>query len=199
MDVAALRIGAEPGRWRELGFDVDGRVALAGGVRLELDESAPRGTIASWALTGAELPESVDGLATEAGVREAAGGVHPNGVLAIDHVVVLTSSLERTTAAFQGIGVDRRRVRDAGGGVSQGFFLVGDLLVEVVEGTGLPPGAPARFWGITFVVAELDAAAALLGERLGSIKDAVQPGRRIATLRGEASGGLPMALITPRS
>jgi hypothetical protein len=200
MDVAALRIGAEPAQWRELGFDVDGRgVASAGRVRLELDESAPRGTIAAWALAGADPPESVDGLATESAVREEHGAEHPNGLLAIDHVVVLTPSLERTTAAFEAIGVDRRRVREVGGGVTQGFFLVGDMLVEVVDGTGLPPDAPARFWGITLVVSDLDATAALLGDRLGSIKDAVQPGRRIATVRSEASGGLPMALITPRS
>ena len=61
---------------------------------------------------------------------------HPNGVIAIDHVVVFTPSLERTTAAFAEIGVDCRRVREADDGVRQGFFLVGDLLVEVVDGVG---------------------------------------------------------------
>ena len=63
---------------------------------------------------------------------------------------------------------------------------------------GLEPDAPARFWGITAVVSDIDAAAVVLGERLGRIKDAVQPGRRIATVRSEASGGVPLALITPR-
>ncbi len=81
----------------------------------------------------------------------------------------------------------------------QGFFLVGDVLLEVVEGTGLTDDEPARFWGITMVVSDIDAAAALLGERLGRVKEAVQPGRRIATVRSEASGGLPLALITPRA
>ena len=38
----------------------------------------------------------------------------------------------------------------------------------------------------------------LLGERLGRVKDAVQPGRRIATVRPDACGGLALALITPR-
>jgi hypothetical protein len=106
--------------------------------------------------------------------------------------------LERTTVAFASIGIECRRVRDAGGGIRQGFFLVGDLLVEVVDGTGLEPESPARFWGITADVSDIDAAAALLGERLGRVKDAVQPGRRIATVRPEACGGLPLALITPR-
>src|SRR5687767_6790898 len=174
MEVAALRIGAEPSQWGELGFEVraEGDV-LVGGVRLELLPSAERGAIVSWALDGSQVPDSVDGLPTEAGVRHEDEARHPNGVLAIDHVVVITSSLERTTAALAEIGIDCRRVRDAGGGVRQGFFLVGDLLLEVVDGTELPEAAPARFWGVTMVVSDIEAAGALLGERLGRIKDAV--------------------------
>jgi len=199
MRVAALRIGGEPRQWRELGFDVgnDG-FAVVGGVRLEVQPSAERGAIGSWALDGDDVPGSVDGLVTDAAIRGEAGAVHPNGVIGIDHVVVFTPSLERTTAAFAEIGVDCRRVREANGGARQGFFLVGDVLVEVIDGVGLEPDAPARFWGITAVVSDIEAAAIVLGERLGRIKDAVQPGRRIATVRSEASGGLPLALITPR-
>jgi hypothetical protein len=33
---------------------------------------------------------------------------------------------------------------------------------------------------------------------LGDIRDAVQPGRRIATVRREAGLGVPVALMTPR-
>jgi hypothetical protein len=199
MNVAALRVGGEPPAWRELGFQVDGGGSVSvGAVRLELLPTAERGAIASWALDGPDVPDSIDGLPTDAGTRDAAEASHPNGVVTIDHVVVFTPSLERTTAALGAIGIDRRRVREAGKGVRQGFFLVGDLLLEVIDGTELEDDAPARFWGITMVVSDIDAAAELLGERLGSVKDAVQPGRRIATVRPEASGGLPLALITPR-
>jgi hypothetical protein len=45
-------------------------------------------------------------------------------------------------------------------------------------------------------VADLDACAALLGGRLGEVRDAVQPGRRIATIRREAGLGVPVALIS---
>ena len=199
MRVAALRIGAELESWRDLGFHVaDDGTAMLGSVRLELLPSAERGRIVSWALDGVDAVDSIDGLPTAAAARGGPDATHPNGVLAIDHVVVFTPSLDRTTAAFAAIGIERRRVREAGDGVRQGFFLVSGLLVEVVDGTGLEPDAPARFWGITVVVSDIDAAAALLGERLGRVKDAVQPGRRIATVRPEASGGLPLALITPR-
>ena len=199
MKVAALRIGAELEQWRDLGFHVsDNGTAMVGPVRLELLPDAERGKIVSWALEGADIPDSIDGLPTDVAARGETDAVHPNGVQAIDHVVVLTPSLERTTAAFAEVGIECRRVREAGGGTRQGFFLVEDVLLEVVDGRALEPEAPARFWGITAVVSDLDAAAALLGERLGKIKDAVQPGRRIATVRPEACGGLPLALITPR-
>ncbi len=172
---------------------------MLGGVRVELVPSAEPCAIESWTLDGAEVPDSIDGLPTEQAARGATRTDHPNGVIGIDHVVVFTPSLERTTAAFAEIHVDCRRVREAGEGVKQGFFIVGDLLVEVVDGTGLEPEAPARFWGLTVVVADLDLAASVLGNRLGAIKDAIQPGRRIATVGREAAGGLPLALITPRA
>jgi hypothetical protein len=35
-----------------------------------------------------------------------------------------------------------------------------------------------------------------MGEKLGEVHDAVQPGRRIATVRREAGLGVPVALIT---
>lgn len=199
LEVAALRIGADDDDWRALGFDVnrDG-VVMLGPVRLELSHEVERGRIGSWALEGERVPEAIDGLPTEQFERTGAGSDHPNGASSIDHIVVLTPSLDRTTAAFAGIGIECRRIREAGGGVRQGFFLMADVLVEVVEAPGKREGDPARFWGVTVVVEDLDRAAELLGDRLGTVKDAVQPGRRIATVRHEASGGLPLALITPR-
>ena len=171
---------------------------MLGDIRVELLPSAEAGAIVSWALDAGEVPDSIDGLPTDRSARGGPDSDHANDVVGIDHVVVFTPSLDRTTAAFADVGVDCRRVREAGGGVRQGFFIVGDLLVEVADGTGLEPDAPARFWGLTVVVEDLDRAASLLGDRLGAIKDAVQPGRRIATVRREAAGGLPLALMTPR-
>ena len=189
MKVAALRIGGEAARWRELGFGVtDAGVSVLGEIRVELHRSAEPGAIESWALDGEAVPDSIDGLPTDDALRGGAEHDHANGAIGIDHVVVFTPSLERTTAAFAEVDVDCRRVREAGGGVQQGFFLVGDLLVEVIEGVGLEEDAPARFWGLTAVVADLDRAATVLGDRLGAIKDAVQPGRRIATVRPRRRG-----------
>ncbi len=57
--------------------------------------------------------------------------------------------------------------------------------------------AHARLWGISFLVADMDATAAFLGDLLGTPRDAVQPGRRIATLRREAGLGPAIAFMSP--
>ena len=80
----------------------------------------------------------------------------------------------------------------------QGFHRIGrgGLIVELVERPDLPAG-PATFWGLVLIVDDLDAAHELLGaDRISVPKDAVQPGRRIATVRSEVGLGLPVALMT---
>jgi hypothetical protein len=51
---------------------------------------------------------------------------------------------------------------------------------------------------VVFVVDDLDATVAWLGPDVVSTpRDAVQSGRRIASIRREAGLGLPVALMTP--
>jgi hypothetical protein len=192
--VTELTIAGDPDAWRAAGFEVgpDG-LACVGSVRLRLGGSGEG--ISEWALDHAASAD-LDGLPTElapAGVT--APGRHPNGVVGIDHVVVMTPDLERTLAALGRGGFELRRTRDAGE-AQQAFFRVGETVLEVVG--PVPPDGPARFWGLVFVVEDIDRAAALLGPALGRVKEAVQPGQRIATVRGEARLGVPVALISPR-
>ena len=56
---------------------------------------------------------------------------------------------------------------------------------------------PARLWGLAFGVEDLDRTAQALGDLLGRPRDAVQPGRRIATLRPEAGLGPAIAFMGP--
>jgi hypothetical protein len=79
---------------------------------------------------------------------------------------------------------------------------MGELILEVVqapEGTKIAAdvSGPARLWGISFLVAELETPAALLGDHLGEPRDAVQPGRRIATVASAAGLGTAVAFMTP--
>jgi hypothetical protein len=195
--LVALEIAEDPAAWAALGFDVrDGRCRI-GATELRLRGGA--GGITGWTLGGADSTE-LDGLPTEAG--EPVGGKaphHPNGVVGIDHVVVATPDAERTFAALRDAGVELRGTTVAGT-ARRGFGLLREALVEVV-GPAEPDGSgPAAFWGITVVTEDLDAASGLLGARLGAPRDAVQPGRRIATVsRGAAGIRTPVAFMTPRA
>ena len=126
-------------------------------------------------------------------------GDHSIGALGLDHVVVMTPDLERTSEAIAAAtGCELKRIREVGS-MRQGFHRIGPggLIVELVERPEVPEG-PASFWGLVVNVEDLDAACALIGtDRVSAPRDAVQPGRRIATLRNEVGLGLPVALMTP--
>jgi hypothetical protein len=196
-----LTVSGDPAAWRDVGLvvDDDGNIPLFG-TCLRVVPGAATGLI-GWALSGIDdAPETVDGLVT--GVVEPLPPLfsdHPLGAIALDHVVVLSDDLDRTSAAIDSAtGCELRRVREVGT-MRQGFHRIGPggLIVEIVERPDVPAG-PASFWGIVLNVEDLDAAVELLGrERIGEPKDAVQPGRRIATLREGAELGLPVALMTP--
>jgi hypothetical protein len=199
-----LVIADEPEAWRVLGFAVDGDAAEVGSVRLRLEGRGERRGIVRWYVRDARSLE-LDGLETHASERPpAAGAEHPNGVVSIDHVVVLTPDLDRTAELLRGAGFDFRRMRQGatpGGSVRQAFFRMGEVILELVlapEGTSVArdPDGPARLWGISFRVAGMEQTAELLGERLGAPRDAVQPGRRIAALRPEAGVGPAVAFMT---
>ena len=93
--------------------------------------------------------------------------------------------------------MELRRVRDAGG-FRQGFRRLGPAILELVEVPKAPPG-PATFWGLVVIVSDLIALAERLGERLGPIRPAVQPGRRIATLRPSAGLTEAVAFMDPET
>jgi glyoxalase/bleomycin resistance protein/dioxygenase superfamily protein len=200
--IAALQLAGPPGPWEQAGFAVgpDGR-AQVGATALAFGAGSDGGGIAGWTLTGAG-PAELDGLPTgwiapDAPRADSAG--HPNTALALDHLVIATPDPERTWAALESAGMALRRERRAGTPerpLRQGFFRHGEAIAEVV-GPATPDGdGPAAFWGLTFTVADLDAAAARLGDRLGAPRQAVQPGRRIATIRREAGLGTAVALMS---
>jgi hypothetical protein len=201
-----LTVADSPAAWRACGFTVEDDVCVVGGTRIRLAPSDGERGVVGWSLRdlgGTEL----DGLAAARSDRPPPSErpVHPNGVTTLDHVVAISSDLDRTVAALRAAGLDLRRIREEStpaGAPRQAFFRLGESILEVVQA---PAEAiersggdrPAFFWGLAFVAPELEATVASLGDRAGKVRDAVQPGRRIATLRRSAGLSLPVALITP--
>ena len=188
--VAEITVADDPSTWSAAGFAVDGDVAQVGSIAIRLvGRSAGEKGIRAWSWSDLDSDGTLDGLATShAPAAKAIPGTHPNGTTIIDHVVVVTPDLERTVPAFEARGLEVRRVRHTdqyGPAFRQVFFRGGETIIELI-GPDEPVAGDdrdAHFYGLAFTVADLDAAAGLLGDGLGSIKDAVQPGRRIATLR----------------
>jgi hypothetical protein len=202
-----LAVVGDADTWRSLGLTVtdDGMIPLVGAsIRLVSGADHPGDAgIVGWALSGAAAepgaPFDVDGLPTEfIDPMTPMYAEHLLGASGLDHVVVLTADLERTSASIADVtGCDLRRIREVGT-MRQGFHRIGrgGLIVELVERPDLPDG-PAGFWGLVLIVADLDAACDLIGpDRISPPKNAVQPGRRIATIRADVGLGLPVALMT---
>ncbi len=201
-----LRIADRPDRWAALGFTIVDSCCQLGGVRLAFMDRESAGGIVGWSLRGVSSTE-LDGLATtlSEGPAHAPAPAHANGVSAIDHVVVMSPDLDRSVRALKAAGLDLRRIREeptAAGAPRQAFFRLGEEILEVVqepaeaiERAGGADG-PARLWGLALRAEELERTVELLGDSVGTVRAAVQPGRRIATLRRSAGLSVPVALMS---
>ncbi|HUF32155.1 MAG TPA: VOC family protein [Acidimicrobiales bacterium] len=201
--LVALDIADPSETWRQAGFevDVDGGCRV-GAVRLWLGRAPGGRGVLGWTLAGTEALTEVDGLPTTVAPDEepAVPAHHPNGVTSVDHVVMRTPDLDRTVAALCAIGAEPRRTRPTtgpdGSAITQVFFRLGEAILELVGPPERAGDGPARIWGLAFTCADLDATTASLGDLVGTPRDAVQPGRRIATIRRSADLTVPVALMS---
>ena len=203
MQLTSIDLAADPGAWAAAGFAVEEDAVTLGAVRVHLrGADAGRGLL-GWSFA-APPAGPLDGL-PEPSAAPAPGpaGAHPNGITAVDHVVAFSPDLERTVAALEAAGMDLRRRREGptgAGSARQAFFRVGEAILEVVEH---PPQAreagdaeaPARLWGLALLTPDIEATGAAAGELIGAPKDAIQPGRRIATFTRDAALGAAVAVI----
>jgi hypothetical protein len=205
--IEELEIADPADAWRQAGFSVDSdAVCRVGGVRIRLVGRARGAGIVGWSLRGLPSNGSVgdlDGIpTTTSSALAAAPAAHANGVTAIDHIVLLSPDLGRTVESLVSIGVHPRRERDAelgGRPVRQIFFRLGEVIVEVVGSPETVSEGPSTLWGITYVAADIDATASFFGDRTTPVKEAVQPGRRITTLRHHELGiSVRSAIISAR-
>ncbi len=201
--VDEFRIADPPDAWRAAGFRVDpDDVCRVGDVRVRLVGRDLGTGIVGWTLRGLQSDDPIDGIPTlRSAVVPATPAGHANGVISIDHVVLLSPNLSRTVDALAAIGLQPRRQRDAelgGRAMRQVFFRLGPVILEVVGAPDAAQDGPSSLWGITYVVGDIDATAEFFGDRTLPVKAAVQPGRRITTLRHRDLGmSVRTAMISP--
>ena len=193
--LASVVIGGSADVWAALGFTVDaaGRIAFSNGA-IELEA----GLVGAGALRVdgiAALPADVDGVALRVGPPAHAVD-HANGCFELDHVVIVTPSIDRTSSAItEVLGLPQRRVRQTET-VTQAFHRFDErgCIIELVESASAERPA---LWGLVVTTTDLDSFVERAGPALvGAPKPAVQPGRRIATVRGSAGLALPVAVMS---
>ena len=186
-----LTVGGASEPWHRIGVSFDTRGGCRiGQVTLHLDDQSSVGHC-SWAFD----PEVsvIDGVPSAS--RVPAGEVVSTTYCLVDHVVVMTDSLERTSSMIESAaGLALRKTRDASGGVRQAFHRSGEVVIEVVEAPNI---TEPHLWGFVLVAPEFDRVLGELGESVVSAaRAAVQPGRRIATVRREVGLGVHVALMS---
>ncbi len=214
--LAALQIADPPEAWRALGFTVseDGVVVL-GGVELWPDATG-RG-ITGWTL-GASRCTTMSTACPPASppTRRRPRPDIPTAALGLDHVVVTTPDFDRTATALQEAGIPLRRVRpdDAGAGWggpsrrrARGAPTRGRRCGRGFAGSDRPswgssrrrpcrPGPPGS-GGSSWSSPIWPPCAPDWRRIVGEIRDAVQPGRRIAALDRAAGLSPRIAFMDP--
>lgn len=193
MRLAGIGVPDVPDAWAAIGCTVvDGTVPLANGALL----LGVEGIMVADPVDAADVDGITVGVQP---VREPAA--HPSGAFELDHLVLLTDSLERTSDEVHAVlGLERRRIRETDT-VRQAFHRFDDAggsrgcIVEVVESDRVERTV---LMGVVLDVADLFDLADRLGPDVLSIpKPAVQPGRYIATVRRDVGLGTAVALMTP--
>jgi hypothetical protein len=132
--------------------------------------------------------ETTSDIATRRANLEKIVGANENSVDYLEHIVVMTPSLEDAIAAHEKIGLPCKRIREAGGGVRQAFFKLEQTVLEIVgPGRGMP-----QVWGLAFMCTDIRRAVDLAragGMEATEPKAAIQGGkiaRIVAPLDGVA-------------
>ncbi len=197
-------VGDDPAPWEAVGFavvdDPAGPSVIIGRTAIRLVGSSDARGIHSVGIASM-APGQLDGMPVAESASVATAPVHPNGVTRWDHLVVMSPDSDRTTSAYETAGLDARRVRrfEMGGTPSrQTFFWLGDVILELAGPDAASGDGSSTAWGIALTSPDLDATAASMGDLCGAPKDAVQAGRRIASIRTrDVDISVPVALMTP--
>ena len=203
-----LIVGDDPDAWRAAGFRVDGNEATFGKVVIKLAGADGERGVLGWSLAG--VTTDIEQISTfnapspgSQPIRREENGAatHTNAVFAIDHVVVETGDVDRTVEAFTEVGMAERRratMSTPVGERQQAFLWAGRVIIEVVGPVEPDHDASMGIWGLALVSSNLAVTAHVLAEDLSEPRDAVQPGRKIATMRTRSLDiSIPIVVMSP--
>lgn len=208
MRLSEITLGGTCDPWSRLGLRCDDESIFVAGVKLRFDENSQGMVrcIFSTSVHDDVAPEQIDVDGLDVGVFQS--GINPDvqeastidGVqmLGIDHVVIFTEDLSRTSKAIEhGLGVACTRIREAGQSVMQAFHKLDNTILEIVASPHVSHSG-ARWWGFVLTVNDIDLWAHVVGDDVATVpRDAVQPGRRISTVHSGVGLGVPVAVMSP--
>lgn len=125
-----------------------------------------------------------------------------SAVTGLDHLVIRTTHPNRAAALYGArLGLDMRLDRTAlEWGTRLMFFRCGDLIVEVVHNLkDEPSDAPDQLWGLSWRVADADAAHARLKSsafNVSELRPGRKPGTRVFTVKNNTLG-VPTLVVQP--
>ena len=125
----------------------------------------------------------------------------PNQIVRIDHLVVTTPNPDKTTKALIEAGITLSGVRTFGNSpnqIRQSFFWLGDVILELVGPHEAAKDGNPLFWGLALVSSDINETVNYLGDLCTPLKDAIQPGRQITTVKTrDLSIGVSIAIMSP--
>lgn len=163
--------------------ETDTNGALREGRHVDLDAEATFG-----------VPITLSEYAKNAPPSPRAGAAGEGAVTGLDHVVIRTTHPNRAAALYGArLGLDMRLDRtEPKWGARLMFFRAGDLIVEVVHNLAdKPSDAPDKLWGLSWRVANIEAAHARLKASnfdISEIRPGRKPGTRVFTVKNNTRG-----------
>jgi hypothetical protein len=199
--LVALHAGGQRSPWQSIGLTCDESACILSDVVLSF--SGVSSGLVGWTFSSdRDELVSVDGISTtlvsQFPSHPAQSPLGSQRIVGLDHVVVNTDNIDRTsTAITEVLGLEVRRERQLGNGAVQRFHKLDNTIIEVVSGPHVTtPGA--SLWGMVVSVDDLFDYCEEVGDAVTSPpKKATQPGRYISTVRSSVGLNIPFALMTP--
>ena len=198
--IAELHVGDDPSAWERLGFCINENRSLIGRTEVVFSDG-PKG-IHSWVLRNS-MPSQFGPIPTTFTENPVPNPsiAHPNGSIGFHHVVLMVPAFDIGKTALSNAGVQVEQGRPFGStekAMLRSAPKMGDIELELIGPESEDRSRHWQLWGLVIAVDDIDETADFLGDLIGQVKPAVQPSRRIATVKKEAELGVAVAFLGPR-